>query len=85
MEAIGNAARHGARIALINRAAWTEIAALARRIEKVETAIAPTFRVEFVAAMAIPHATDTYPKLAESVALPTWQFGQRTRRRVERG
>jgi uncharacterized 2Fe-2S/4Fe-4S cluster protein (DUF4445 family) len=68
--AVGNAAGEGARIALLNAAARAEIQALVRRIEKIETAIEPEFQAEFVAAMALPHASDPYPQLARHVALP---------------
>jgi len=67
---VGNAAGHGARIALLNAGARAEIAAVVRRIEKVETAIEPGFQAEFVAAMAIPHASDSYAHLGAHVALP---------------
>lgn len=80
--AVGNAAGHGARIALVNRAARAEIAALARRIEKVETAIEPEFQAEFVAAMAFPHASDPYDRLGLSVTLPARRIGARARRRA---
>ena len=82
----GNAAGTGARIALLNQAARTEIEALARRVEKVETAIEPRFQEHFVAAMAIPHRTDAYPHLAQAVTLPerktaeTAEGGRRRRR-----
>ena len=66
----GNAAGTGARIALLNRAARGEIEALVRRVEKVETAVEPRFQEHFVAAMAIPHASDPYARLARTVALP---------------
>jgi uncharacterized 2Fe-2S/4Fe-4S cluster protein (DUF4445 family) len=66
----GNAAGTGARIALLNRAARDEIEALVRRVEKVETAVEPAFQAHFVEAMAIPHKTRPYPRLAEAVALP---------------
>ncbi len=68
--AIGNAAGHGARIALVNAAARIEIAALVRRIEKIETALDPLFQSEFVAAMGLPHATDPYPETNRHAALP---------------
>jgi uncharacterized 2Fe-2S/4Fe-4S cluster protein (DUF4445 family) len=80
--AVGNAAGHGARIALVNRAARAEIAALARRIEKIEAAIEPDFQAEFVAAMALPHATDAYGQLALSVPLPARRAAQKARRRA---
>ena len=66
----GNAAGTGARIALLNRKARAEIEAVVERIEKVETAIEPRFQEHFVAAMAIPHKTASYPNLAAAVTLP---------------
>lgn len=69
----GNAAGTGARIALLNLAARAEIEALARRIEKVETAIEPNFQEHFVAAMAFPHASDPYDHLAAVLPLPAPQ------------
>ncbi|MGG5810423.1 ASKHA domain-containing protein [Falsiroseomonas sp. CW058] len=78
---VGNAAGHGARIALLNAAARRELQALVRRIEKVETAVEPGFQAEFVAAMAIPHATDPYPELAARVALPARSAPRRPARR----
>ena len=60
----GNAAGTGARIALLNRAARTEIEDVVRRVEKVETAVEPRFQEHFVHAMAIPHDTDPYEQLA---------------------
>lgn len=70
ISAVGNAAGHGARIALVNAAARVEIEALARRIEKIETAIEPDFQAEFIAAMAFPHGRDRFPNLAARVTLP---------------
>jgi uncharacterized 2Fe-2S/4Fe-4S cluster protein (DUF4445 family) len=67
----GNAAGTGARIALLNQAARTEIEQVVKRIEKIETAIEPRFQEHFVAAMAIPHKSAPYPHLARTVALPT--------------
>ena len=66
----GNAAGTGARIALLNRRARTEIEAVVRRIEKIETAIEPDFQRHFVDAMAIPHAAAPMPNLAKAVSLP---------------
>ncbi|RMD49880.1 MAG: DUF4445 domain-containing protein [Alphaproteobacteria bacterium] len=75
----GNAAGDGARIALCNRAARREIEAVVRRIEKIETAIEPRFQEHFVAANAIPHATDPFPSLAEAVTLPEPAFNAASR------
>ncbi len=59
----GNAAGTGARIALLSRAARTEIERVARQVEKVETAIAADFQDYFVAAINLPHASDPFPRL----------------------
>ena len=80
----GNAAGTGARIALLNAAARREIEAVVRRIEKIETALEPSFQEHFVAAMALPHKTDAFPNLAKIVALPARPAstgGERRRRR----
>ena len=80
----GNAAGTGARIALLNRAAREEIERVVRDVEKVETAVEPRFQEHFVHAMAIPHETDPYERLARSVPLParrTAPTGRRPRRR----
>ena len=67
----GNAAGTGARIALLSAAARSEIEALVRQIEKVETAIEPRFQELFVDAMAFPNKTDEFPHLGAVVVLPT--------------
>lgn len=87
----GNAAGTGARIALLNRASRAEIERRVNDITKVETAIEPRFQEHFVAANALPHATDTFPELAKVVTLPVVSFntkgqaadgsGRRRRRR----
>lgn len=66
----GNAAGTGARIALLNNAARTEIEEVVRRIEKIETAVEPKFQEYFVDAMAIPHKTDQFPKLFSVITRP---------------
>ena len=68
--AAGNAAGTGARIALLNRTARTEIEEVVRKVEKVETAVEPRFQEHFVGAMGLPHATAPYPKLGAVVPLP---------------
>ena len=70
-----------------NSAARSEIEATVGRIHKVETAIEPRFQEHFVAANAIPHATDPFPELTAVVSLPDVAFntgggdGARRRRR----
>ena len=71
--AVGNAAGHGARIALLNQAARSEIESVVKSVEKVETAIEPKFQAYFVDAMAIPHGP------AELARLDDLFPGRRTR------
>lgn len=75
VSAAGNAAGTGARIALLSRAARREIEAVIRRVEKVETAIAPNFQDYFVSAINIPHASDCFDHLARIVNLPSRPTG----------
>jgi uncharacterized 2Fe-2S/4Fe-4S cluster protein (DUF4445 family) len=70
----GNAAGTGARIALSNVSSRREIEATVRKITKVETAIEPKFQEHFVAANAIPHASDPFPELGKLVTLPEVSF-----------
>ncbi len=70
----GNSAGTGARIALCNRAARSEIQETVRRIHKIETAIEPRFQEHFVAANAIPHASAPFPELRKLVDLPDRSF-----------
>jgi len=70
VRAAGNAAGAGARMALLNQQARHDIETVVRKIEKIETAVEPSFQDHFVKAMAIPHKSDPYAKLAAAVALP---------------
>lgn len=91
VQSAGNAAGTGARIALCNISARAEIERVVREITKIETAVEPKFQDHFVAANAIPHATDPFPELAAVVTLPEVNFntgggdnaegGRRRRRR----
>ncbi len=83
----GNAAGAGARIALLDHEARTEIERLVRRVEKIETAIEPRFQQHFVEAMAIPHKTAPFSRLREVVAIPApiaAEQGESTRPRGRR-
>jgi uncharacterized 2Fe-2S/4Fe-4S cluster protein (DUF4445 family) len=79
-----NAAGTGARIALLNNGARTTIEKQVRNVEKVETSIEASFQEHFVAAMAIPHATDSYPMLSRSIRLPKTSSTKSSRRRKSR-
>ena len=68
--AAGNSAGAGARMALLNTEKRAEIEAVVRDIEKIETAVEPSFQDHFVRAMAIPHKTDPYEELTKAVTLP---------------
>ena len=70
VRAAGNSAGTGARMALLNKAARREIEDVVRHIEKIETAVEPSFQDQFVKAMAIPHKSEPYDKLAAVVPLP---------------
>jgi uncharacterized 2Fe-2S/4Fe-4S cluster protein (DUF4445 family) len=78
----GNAAGTGARIALLNAASRREIAETVRHIEKVETALEPTFQRHFVEAMAIPHKRDRFANLEHKLG---HQFKYATSDRAARG
>jgi uncharacterized 2Fe-2S/4Fe-4S cluster protein (DUF4445 family) len=81
---VGNAAGSGAVRALLSKHDRDEIAAVARTITKVETAIEPRFQEHFVGAMGLPHSTDPYARLANVVPLPAREaaVAGRGRRRV---
>ena len=70
VDAAGNAAGTGARIALLDRKARPEIEEVVRRVEKIETAVEPSFQAYFVEAMALPHKSDAFPNLEKVVNLP---------------
>jgi uncharacterized 2Fe-2S/4Fe-4S cluster protein (DUF4445 family) len=82
--AVGNAAGDGARIALLNRQARREAARLAEWAEHVQIATDPAFQDTFVAAMALPNASDPFPHLAgrfpETLPAPALAGGRRPRR-----
>ncbi len=67
---VGNAAGAGAAMALLSGTARVEIQDVVRHIEKVETALEPSFQQHFVDAMAIPHRTADYPGLSTRIDLP---------------
>ena len=67
---VGNAAGTGARIALLNFPSRLEIGEILPKVEKIETAIEPSFQEYFIEAMALPHKTDNYEELSKVVTLP---------------
>ena len=75
VKAAGNSAGAGARICLLNKGERKRVENIVRDIEKIETAIEPSFQDHFVKAMAIPHKTDPYERLSEAVSLPERTLG----------
>lgn len=82
--AVGNSAGDGARIALLNVEQREVAAHAARAVEYVETAVEPGFQEHFVAAMALPHATDKFPHLAGIIPEKSGEEGVQTERRSAR-
>jgi len=60
----------------LNKGQRREIEDIVRRIEKIETAVEPSFQDHFVKAMAIPHKTDPYTKLSSVVKMPPRQLDE---------
>ncbi len=89
VRSVGNAAGAGAVMALLSGTARSEVQDAVRRVEKVETALEPSFQAHFVDAMAIPHATADYPELSAVLDLPPLggdrHDGSRPDRRRRRG
>lgn len=74
-------------MALLSAEARNEIETVVRSVEKIETAIEPSFQQHFVEAMSIPHKTAAYVNLKKVVDLPTPSVARsdkpRRRRREE--
>lgn len=84
----GNAAGTGARIALLNHTARSDIEKIVTDIHKIETAIEPKFQEHFVNASAIPNSVEKFPILETNINFPSVNFntgntkeGNRRRRR----
>jgi uncharacterized 2Fe-2S/4Fe-4S cluster protein (DUF4445 family) len=81
VHSVGNSAGRGSLMALLSVASRRDVEEVTRRIEKIETAVAPGFQAHFVAAMGFPHTSVPYPHLAERVTLPTAATADAGRRR----
>lgn len=66
--AVGNAAGDGALLMLLSRAKRSEADELADTVQHIQTATDPHFQDEFVAALALPHASDPFPHLEPILA-----------------
>lgn len=65
--AVGNSAGDGARIALLDRSQREEARRLARWTNYIGIALEPRFQEAFVEAIPLPHLTDAFPHLAETL------------------
>ena len=65
VQAVGNAAGDGARIALLNLGQRAEAARISHWVQHIQTATEPSFQDEFMGAIALPHATDKFTHLEE--------------------
>jgi len=63
--AVGNAAGEGARLALLNRDKRMEADEIARKVQYIELTIEENFQKEFIDALQIPHARDSFPHLKD--------------------
>ncbi len=63
VEAVGNAAGDGAKLALLDVNKREEAKWIAENIEFIETAVEPGFQDEFAKAMWFPHAKDPFPHI----------------------
>jgi len=70
VRSVGNSAGAGARLALLSKNKRNEVEAMVRGIEKIETAVEPSFQDHFVEAMAFPHKTNPYQKLSGQIKMP---------------
>jgi uncharacterized 2Fe-2S/4Fe-4S cluster protein (DUF4445 family) len=84
IHAVGNAAGDGARIALLNRQKRIEAQHLVEWVTYVETAVDPDFQDEFAAAIHIPHASDTFPSIADRLPRQNGNRKNGAKRRTRR-
>ena len=84
VKTVGNAAGTGARMALSSQAARREIEDEVLKLEKIETAIEPSFQEYFINAMAIPHKVDTFANLSQVIELPASEGDSANSPRVTR-
>ena len=80
-----NAAFEGAKSALVSVSAREAIAALAKRIRVVETALDPDFQMEQIGATGLPHARLGFPKIGAALAIPDNEDRVAERRGGRRG
>jgi uncharacterized 2Fe-2S/4Fe-4S cluster protein (DUF4445 family) len=80
--AVGNAAGDGARFALLNRALRVKASELARWAVHIATPLEASFQDEFVAALDMPHARDSFPSLGGHLPAPGSSNARGRRNRI---
>jgi len=68
--AVVRAAGTGAVMALLDRHTRPAVETTVRRVGKIETAAAQASQEYFVAAKALPHGPNSFPRLAQAIDLP---------------
>lgn len=82
VRAVGNSAGDGALMALLDKGLREEARRLARWVTYVGTALEERFQEEFVAAIPIPHARDSFPHVDALLAdTEPWRSQRRARAR----
>jgi uncharacterized 2Fe-2S/4Fe-4S cluster protein (DUF4445 family) len=84
VHSVGNSAGRGSLMALLSVGSRRDVEEVTATIEKIETAIEPSFQAHFVAAMAFPHTSLPYPHLSKRMTLPTPAATDQRRRRRKR-
>ncbi|MDC3076334.1 ASKHA domain-containing protein, partial [Paracoccaceae bacterium] len=79
--ASGNSAGAGAIIALLDTGSRKEISSLVKKVQKIETAVEPTFQKHFVEGSAFPNENSTHPELFKFKDIPNVNFNQKRHRR----
>ena len=79
--ASGNSAGAGAIIALLDVSSRREISSLVRKVQKIETAVEPSFQKHFVEGSSFPNDSSTHPELFKLKELPNVNFNQKRQRR----
>jgi len=82
VNAVGNAAGDGARIALLNRHLRSKAAHLARWVQHVSMPLESSFQDEFIAALGLPHAVDPFPVLQDVLPASSFENKRQPRSRM---
>ena len=82
--ASGNSAGAGAIIALLDKESRKEISSIVKRVQKIETAVEPTFQKHFMEGSSFPNESSIHPELFKFKNIPDVNFNQKRQRRSAR-